>query len=185
MKKIICLVIVIALLVGGVFVFTRKDSSKSTNTDNKINEKSNKEKQKDNNKKESTKKDDKKDSNTNKSDSSKLEKNEENIEDYIGVWQYPDSNYPNEELIIKKINSNVITFDYVIDGITTFESVTAKLYKNEATFDVKNEGDWNIKGTMKFNNNTVVFNIEKSSNDNIPVNKTTFTIKSKKSVLQG
>lgn len=104
--------------------------------------------------------------------------------EFKGVWQYPDSTYPNEELIIKSIEANKITFDYIIDGITSFDNVTAILNNDTATFDVKNDGDWNIKGTMTFKDNSLILNIKESSNEYIPTNTTTFSIKSNKSVLQ-
>ena len=79
-----------------------------------------------------------------------------------------------------------MTFDYEIDGITSFTNATAKLNKDTATFDIKNEGNWNIKGTMTFANNSVKFTIKESSvEDNIPTHSTTFSVKSNKSILQG
>ena len=107
------------------------------------------------------------------------------ISSYKGVWQYPDSTYPDEELIIKSIEHNKINFDYVIDGITSFDNVTATLNNNTATFDAKNDGDWNIKGTISFKNNTVFFKINESSNENVQEESITFSIKSNKSILQG
>ncbi len=77
----------------------------------------------------------------------------------------------------KKLNA-------IIDGITTFENVSANINGNIAKFDIKNEGDWNIKGTITFNDNKVVFNIEQSSSEDIPIGSTTFDVKSNKSAFQ-
>ena len=103
------------------------------------------------------------------------------LSSYKTVWQYPDSNYPEQEFEVKSISDKEVKFDYTIDGITSFENVSAPINGNTANFDIKNEGDWNIKGTITFSDNKVVFNIKESSTENIPVNSTTFTVKSNKS----
>jgi len=200
MKKIVILIILV-IIIGGVYMYTNKDDSKLVNNTNVANmnvaeeidssskEIENKVESKSNTENKIEKK--AKDVEVKNEVESKKEKTEKNTEkeeksfDIKGVWQYPDSIYPNEEVIIKSVNDNKITFDYVIDGITSFDNVTADLNNDIATFDVKNDGDWNIKGTMTFKNNTLEFNIKESSNENIQTSTTTFSVKSNKSVLQG
>lgn len=103
---------------------------------------------------------------------------------YKAVWQYPDGTYPDQEFIVKSITNSKVEFDYIIDGITTFENVSASISGNIATFDIKNEGDWNIKGDITFDDNKVILNIKESSSDNIPTGSTTFKVKSSKSAFQ-
>ena len=114
-------------------------------------------------------------------DNNQTKNTDAGLSSYKTVWQYPDSNYPEQEFEVKSISDKEVKFDYTIDGITSFENVSAPINGNTANFDIKNEGDWNIKGTITFSDNKVVFNIKESSTENIPVNSTTFTVKSNKS----
>jgi len=102
---------------------------------------------------------------------------------YKSIWQYPDSTYPEKEFRVNNISDSKVNFDFIVEGITTFENASANITKNIAKFDIKNEGDWNIKGTITFNDNKVVFDITESSSENIPTGSTTFTVKSNKSAF--
>ena len=184
MKKVIlvvCIIAITATITAGCFYFITNNNSKETNTSVSENKNTTSEGKQIENKqpKENTSKSENKTStNTTKKEETKKEEFAE--DSFKGIWHYPNNTYPEEELVIKKIDGNKITFDYAIDGITTFEDATATLDKNTATFDVKNEGDWNIKGTMIFEGKSIKFNIEKSSNENIPETSITFTVKSDK-----
>ena len=120
-------------------------------------------------------------SNTTKNDKTKNTQTE--LSTYKAIWQYPDSTYPEQEFRVKSISDSKVNFDYIIDGITTFENVSASVSGNIAKFDIKNEGGWNIKGTITFENNKVIFNIKESSSENIPTGSTTFKVKSSKSAF--
>lgn len=109
----------------------------------------------------------------------KTESTQTDLSTYKAVWQYPDSTYPDKQFIVKSINDNIVNFDYIIDGITTFENVSASISGNIANFDIKNDGDWNIKGTITFDDDKVIFNIKESSTEYIPIESTTFNVKSK------
>ena len=52
------------------------------------------------------------------------------------------------EFRVKSINDSKVNFDYIIEGITTFENASASISGNTAKFDIKNEGGWNIKGEI-------------------------------------
>ena len=216
MKKIILIIIAIALIIGGVLIGLNIGKSNTTNTTNSVNNSSvaqnqsntqnntntvvanntqateNKTETNNNTKntenkaenKNNTQSTENKTTNDTQKNETKVDNTQNEQNEMKGVWQYPDSTYPDEELIIKSIENNKITFDYIIDGITSFDNVVANLDKNIATFDVKNDGDWNIKGTMTFKDNKLILDIKESSNEYIPVKTTTFSIKTNKSVLQ-
>ena len=117
------------------------------------------------------------------SQNDKTESAKTDLSTYKAVWQYPDSTYPEQEFKVKSINDSTVNFDYTIDGITTFENASASISGNIAKFDIKNDGDWNIKGTITFEDNKVIFEIKESSSENIPTGSTTFKVKSNKSAF--
>lgn len=117
------------------------------------------------------------------SQNDKTESSKTDLSTYKAVWQYPDSTYPEQEFNVKSINNSTVNFDYTIDGITTFENASASISGNIAKFDIKNDGDWNIKGTITFEDNKVIFEIKESSSENIPTGSTTFKVKSNKSAF--
>ena len=94
---------------------------------------------------------------------------------YKGVWRNDDSSNPVDEFIIIEINGNTITFEYLIDGITTFENGNATLDGNKANFDITNELGWTLKGYFVMENDEVALTITESSSDNIE--KTTIVYK--------
>ena len=187
MKKIVYLIIIV-IIVGGIFVYVNKDNLFLNGNKDLINQNNSETAQieEDNVKNqivENKTETNYEEINTNETIVDKTQ-NEFNPSRIIGVWQYPDSTLPEEELIIKSIDNNKITFDYEIYRLTGFENATAELEGNTAVFDVKNNIDWNIKGTILFEDNTVTLNIKESSNELLPEGTTTFLIKSDKSVLQ-
>ena len=121
--------------------------------------------------------------NTSTSSNNKNGDTQTGLSAYKSIWQYPDSTYPEKEFRVNEISDSKVNFDFIVEGITTFENASANITKNIAKFDIKNEGDWNIKGTITFNDNKVVFDITESSSENIPTGSTTFTVKSNKSAF--
>jgi len=103
---------------------------------------------------------------------------------YVGVWRNDDSSSPVDEFIINSVEGNIISFDYLIDGITTFEGVTATLDNNKASFDVVNELEWNIKGYFIMENDEVTLTITDSSNEYIEKTTTTYKLHRDKSNLK-
>ena len=49
------------------------------------------------------------------------------VNNYVGVWRNDDSSSPVDELIINTPNGNEIPFEYLVDGVTTFENAKATL----------------------------------------------------------
>ena len=208
-KKIIVLILIfIAGAIGGVFFLQiASNSQKDNGQDSSYNSAKNSENKSINTDNTDTAKEENKTSanasNTtnnsstatseNKSNTSTTKKESENgkqnaanqtdLSTYKAVWQFPDSTYPEQELAVKSITNSKVDFSYTIDGITTFENASATISGNVATFDIKNEGDWNIKGTITFDGNKVIFNIKESSSENIPTGSTTFNVKSSKSAF--
>ena len=116
-------------------------------------------------------------------ENNKTENTQTELSTYKAVWQYPDSTYPEKEFRVESISDSKVNFDFIIEGITTFENASAAISGNTANFDIKNEGDWNIKGTITFDDNKVIFDIKESSSENIPTGSTTFTVKSNKTAF--
>ena len=106
------------------------------------------------------------------------------VNNYIGVWRNDDSSNPVDEFIINSIENNQISFDYLIDGITTFENVKATIDGNKADFDVTNELEWNIKGYFVMENDQVTLTITDSSSENIAQTSTVYTLHRDKSNLK-
>ena len=107
-----------------------------------------------------------------------------NLKNYIGVWRNDDSSNPVDELIINSLSNNEIDFSYLVDGITTFENVKAKLDNNKAMFDIKNDLGWNLKGYFIMKDDLVTLTITSCSNDNIVPSTTTYKLHREKSNLQ-
>ena len=84
-----------------------------------------------------------------------LFKTKEDLSKYIGVWGINDSEIPDEEISISKINDDEIVFNYYLYRLATFESINAKLDGTNATFEAKNDLGWEIRGTIELNNNIV------------------------------
>lgn len=108
----------------------------------------------------------------------------DDISYYKGVWRNSDDSAPSEELIIKSIDGDKITFDYLFYKLTTFENVKGTLKGNTVTFDIKNDIEWNIKGTIKLANKKVEVKITDSSSALIEKGTTTYTLKRDKSKLK-
>ena len=108
------------------------------------------------------------------------------LSSYKGVWrsdQVLDSGIPDEEFIINDITNNSINFDYIKYRIVSFNSVTAQLTNNIATFEVANN-NINIKGTVTLSNNTIILTINSSSFESVKPGSYTFRAKAQNSVLK-
>lgn len=106
------------------------------------------------------------------------------INDYIGVWRNDDSSNPTDELIISSQDGVEVIFDYLIDGITTFENVSARLNDDTAEFDIVNDLGWNIKGYFIMKDNKVTLTIEESSIELISPSTITYELHRDKSKLK-
>lgn len=107
-----------------------------------------------------------------------------NINDYIGVWRNDDSSNPTDELIIVSSDGVEVKFDYLIDGITTFENVNASINDDTASFDVKNDLGWTLKGYFVMKDNKVTLTIEESSSEYINASTTVYELHRDKSKLK-
>ncbi len=103
---------------------------------------------------------------------------------YTGVWKINDSNIPDEEINITKIEDDTVSFDYLIYRIGEFNGVTAKLEDNTATFEAKNDLGWSIKGTLELDNDNVTLKITDSSSELIAKDTKTFKIKGERSSIK-
>lgn len=93
-----------------------------------------------------------------------VNKDEVNIDDYIGVWQfYADDELPLQEVLINVIDGATITFDYYINDVAYFESQTASLIDNVATFEISDREELGTaKGKITFKNDKVFLTIIKT-----------------------
>ena len=121
---------------------------------------------------------------TSNSSSNKTTSKSDDISYYKGVWRNSDDSAPDEELIINSIYGDKVTFDYLFYKLTTFENVKGTLKGDTITFDIKNDIDWNIKGTIKLANKKVEVKITDSSSNLIEKGTTTYTLKRDKSKLK-
>lgn len=106
------------------------------------------------------------------------------VNNYVGVWRNDDSSSPVDELIINTPNGNEIPFEYLVDGITTFENGKATLNGNKAEFDVKNDLGWTLKGYFVMKDNQVTLTITECSSDNIQPTTITYELHRDKSNLK-
>ena len=110
---------------------------------------------------------------------------ENELSSYKGIWQYytnmPD--IPEMELCINSIDNNKINFTYDVYRITGFENVNAELNGNIANFEINNDYS-NVKGTITFENNSVIFTITESTDEFVKPETITFTVKSENSILR-
>lgn len=88
---------------------------------------------------------------------------------YVGSWTDEDKL---NDIVIKKVNKNKITFDLGIHRVTTFENLTATIDDNNiATFntnDTKQGNAWKgVYGSLKFVNDNVILEITKSESEYI------------------
>ena len=109
------------------------------------------------------------------------------INSYKGVWTlYGDESKAFEEVCINIIDGSTVTFDFFIDGVAYFESQTAHLENNTATFEeiVDSKNGTIISGKMIFRNDKMFLAITTSSDeDDISPGTIEFTEKSDESVL--
>ncbi len=98
------------------------------------------------------------------------------VNNYVGVWRNDDSSSPTDELIINTPNGNEIPFEYLVDGITTFENVRATLNGNKAEFNVKNDMEWTLEGYFVMEDNQVTLTITKCSSEYIEPTTTIYKL---------
>lgn len=115
-------------------------------------------------------------------------KDENNIDDltaYKGVWQYfetmPDT--PEYELVINKIDGDKVNFDIFVYRIGEYTNINAKLSGNVASFKYSEDGR-KMEGTITLENNTVIFKLTDSTEDDYIHRNVVFTKKAEKSVLK-
>ena len=106
------------------------------------------------------------------------------VNNYVGVWRNDDSSSPVDELIINAPNGNEVPFEYLIDGITTFENAKATLNGNKASFDVKNEMGWTLEGYFVMEDNQVTLTITKCSSEYIEPSTIVYKLHRDKSNLK-
>ena len=105
----------------------------------------------------------------------------EDYDSYIGTWRNGDSSIPDDELIIKSIEDDEITFDYIVYRTASFEDEVATIEDGIASFDINDS----IKGTIKLKDDKVTFTIKESSNELISNGSTVYKKKYDKSILSG
>lgn len=114
------------------------------------------------------------------------EKKEEDIDAYKGVWQLfedEDDLYPVQELCINYIDGSIITFDYLLKDGYKFESQTADLIDNSASFEINDEVEGNISGKIIFKNNKVFLAIISSDVEDITTGTIEFSLRVDESLL--
>ncbi len=124
-----------------------------------------------------------------KGDGSSIKENSNQTKDldvnnYVGVWRNDDSSNPVDELIINTPNGNEIPFEYLVDGITTFENGKAILDGNKASFNIKNEMEWTLEGYFVMEDNQVTLTITKCSSKYIEPSTTIYKLHRDKSKLK-
>ena len=114
------------------------------------------------------------------------EKKEENIDSYKGVWQLfedEDDLYPVQELCINYIDGATITFDYLLKDGYKFESQTADLISNSASFEIYDRIEGKISGKIIFKNNKVFLAITSSDIEDITPGTIEFNLRVDDSLL--
>lgn len=106
------------------------------------------------------------------------------VNNYVGVWRNDDSSNPVDELIINTPNGNEIPFEYLVDGVTTFENAKATLEGNKANFNVKNEMGWTLEGYFVMEDNQVTLTITKCSSEYIAPSTIVYKLHRDKSNLK-
>jgi major membrane immunogen (membrane-anchored lipoprotein) len=106
------------------------------------------------------------------------------LSSYKKVWRIDDSELPTEEIVIKKIDGNKVLFDYVLYRLGEFNDVEGTIKGNVATFSTKNDMEWTIGGTLKFENDSITINITESSIDLIAKTENTFKYKGDNSIIR-
>ena len=123
-----------------------------------------------------------------KNDDSAEEATEEkiNINDYRGVWALKgEEDLPNEELIIDMIDGSTITFSYFVKDTAYFESQTAEIIDDEATFNATDRDEKiTIIGKLIFNEDKISVVISNSNVEDISLGMIEFNEKVENSLLK-
>ena len=107
------------------------------------------------------------------------------LDNYIGVWQFfGDSDLPLQEVLVNVVDGSTITFDYYVKDEAYFESQTASLEDDTATFSMSDRDDSGIvSGKMTFRHNKVYFVILSSDIDGVVAGTYVFSDVSDESLL--
>ncbi len=107
------------------------------------------------------------------------------LDKYIGVWQlFGDDEVPLQELLINVIDGSTITFDYYVNGIAYFESQTASLEDDTATFSITDRDELGtVTGKMTFRHNKVYFVVSDSDIEDIVAGTYHFSDMNEESLL--
>ena len=115
-----------------------------------------------------------------------VEKEEFDLDEYIGVWQfYADEDLPLQEVLINYLDGSTITFDYYINGVAYFESQTATLIDNSASFEIFDRDNLgSAKGKLIFKNDKVFVNISSTEIEGVNSGTYEFSIRDEESLLK-
>ncbi len=107
------------------------------------------------------------------------------LDKYIGVWQlFGDDELPLQEVLVNVIDGSTITFDYYVKDVAYFESQTASLEDDTATFSMSDkDNNGSISGKMTFRHNKVYFVISSSDIDGVIAGTYQFTDMGEESLL--
>lgn len=114
------------------------------------------------------------------------EEDQINVNDYIGIWQliYEESDTPEKEVCINVVDGSTITFDYFIKDGVYFDSQTAHLDGDTATFEmVDRKNEVSVEGKIVFKNDKLYFTVTSSSSDEVLTGTYQFTDKGDESLL--
>lgn len=101
------------------------------------------------------------------------------IDDYKGTWMlYGDEDKVVQELRINIVDGSTLTFDYTIDEVVSFESQTAEIEDNVATFEIEDsDSEITISGRLIFRNNKIFLVITYANSDDISLGTIEFSEK--------
>ncbi len=101
------------------------------------------------------------------------------FDDYKGTWVlYGDEDKVVQELRINIVDGSTLTFDYSIEEIVSFESKTAELEDNVATFDIEDsDSEMNISGRLIFRNDKIFLVITSANSSDISLGTIEFSEK--------
>lgn len=107
------------------------------------------------------------------------------IDDYKGIWQlFGDDEIPEQELCVNIIDGSTITFDYFVRDVAYFESQTASLDENTATFTMKDRNEEiTVVGKLIFKNDKVFLAVTSSSLEDIATGTIEFSSRGEESLL--
>lgn len=111
---------------------------------------------------------------------------EDKLDKYIGIWAIftDDKDIPDSELCINIIDGSTITFDYYVKDSLYFESKTAHVEKDTASFEIENDDEITLEGKMVFRNDKIFLILDASSDEELPLGTFEFSEKTDESLLR-